>query len=208
VLEIWRDEPEWLATVKIGEALRNAIDWEKVLKLVDVVGDDLDDHHMRFTKAQIFEKSLPAYCKDGSIVRVSAKGNPIDHIFTLNGEKITIQQKYMKNIIWNKKGDLKESLQSINIKNTHGKKKFTTLPDDFPDCLLLITQCGVGIVLRQTLKDRGIKPNIDGGEVYARYYANDVYIIYGYNPNVKGKSIMLIGESYTKLEDAIINSVE
>lgn len=130
---------------KYANDLAKAIDWERYVRLVAAIGNQLNDRKNRFDKSDIIEKSIEEY-SGGRFKWVDLEGR--DHYDTKN--KKYIEFKYVENAIFTPKKKSK-AIVKVKLKNSLGKNKGVTI-NHAADFYMIAQQDAVAVISLANIK--------------------------------------------------------
>lgn len=141
---------------QVSTHLKTNTDFDRFFKLVAALGPQLNSEQFRFLKAHILEKSLEIY-SNYAISYVANVG--CDFLIPdLNDTKL--EMKFNQTSIFGKTGNMSKNC-TAKLMNSNGSNKHTTLPEDYADFLLVVSQRGA-IVFDKPTFSQYITINGDG----------------------------------------------
>jgi hypothetical protein len=145
--------------VEVREYLASVVDWQRFFRLVDHVGQTLNNQKDRFDKASILELGIEVY-SIGQIKWIDDR-RWIDHQFTLKMTTVKVSMKFDHHLLTTKNGGTK-SVAHVQLVNTRGdgKSAIEALRRDFDSYLMLVDHRRVVVLDPGYVRENG-KPNGD-----------------------------------------------
>lgn len=135
-----------MQTEQLVDWLKLNVDWTRYCKLVDAIGNELNERKLRFDKSDLFERSLEVF-SNGAMRYVNREG--VDHEIT-NGP--TVEMKFTDGALFTQKGKLKKHIADLQLMNSRGSSAGRELPENYADFLLICDSRSAAVVDKQTLK--------------------------------------------------------
>ena len=121
-----------LQTIELVTWLRNNVDWNKYVTLVNQIGDELNECKLRFDKSDLLERSLELF-SDQNLKYVNLEG--VDHI---GPEGVTIEMKFTEGALFTRKTKKQKShVADLQLMNSRGSSAGRELPETYADFLLI-----------------------------------------------------------------------
>jgi hypothetical protein len=145
----------------LRQVLVDAVDWCRFFRIVDHVGDSMNDRKSRFDKSDMFEDALDD-CSKGAVQWVDNIG--WDHVVG----NITMEMKSQKNCLYTSKGTLKKKTASIKLMNSLGSAEKRTADEVMRFDYLLIVDTGscnsfsVAVLAKNSIKKEWLDFKTDG----------------------------------------------
>jgi len=125
--------------------IRQSLDFNRYAKLIQALGNSLNDRKSRFDKSDIIEQSIETY-SNGRFKWVDDIGR--DHVDTETGHDLEF--KYAQSSLYNHKGKPKATVK-VKIKNSLGEHKGTNI-DNPADYYVIGQQDAMAVISYEQLK--------------------------------------------------------
>jgi hypothetical protein len=163
--------------------LKTNIDWRRFSTFQKKVGTQLNSEQLRFLKARAYELTLARMFSNNKLVYVAKDG--CDFIIP-EFDNLKLEMKYTAGAIFSPKNKMKKTC-SIKLMNSHGSNTHKTLPSEYADYLLFVSDTGAVLFDKPTIEQH----SVFGGDGITANIPTNLGII------VADKTVMNLGMTET-----------